>query len=185
MSTACKPRKVTKGQREKAAAEGRTIPKNKRGRGTKKIPVVVLVERGGKVRASPVASVTSFNLHSAILHHCSRSARIVTDDLAMYKGIGARFEGGHHTVNHTADEFGRIGEDGTNINTNTAEGFNSLLKRGIFGIYHSVSPRHLWRYVDEAAWKYSERFCTDGMRLQILVRGMEGKRLANRKSAAL
>lgn len=180
-----KPRKVTKGQREKAAAEGREIPKNKRGRGTKKIPVVVVVERGGKLRASPVANVTAFNLQSAILRHCAPSARIVTDDLHLYNGVGRHFEGGHHTVNHTADEFGRIGEDGTNINTNTVEGFNSLLKRGIFGVYHSVSPRHLWRYVDEAAWKYSERFCTDGVRLGILIRGMEGKRLANRKSAAL
>jgi hypothetical protein len=70
-----KPRKVTKGRREKAEAEGRTIPKNKRGRGTKKIPIVVLVERGGRVRASPVASVTSFNLHSAILHTTARGPR--------------------------------------------------------------------------------------------------------------
>lgn len=109
----------------------------------------------------------------------------MTDDFVLYRGIGKHFEGGHHVVNHTADEFGRKEQDGTNVHTNTAEGFNSLLKRGIFGIYHSVSPRHLHRYVTEAAWKYSERFCKDGQRLQILIRGREGKRLANRKSAAL
>lgn len=180
-----KPKKITKGQKEKALAEGKPIPKNKRGRGTSKIPVVVIVQRGGRVTASPVANVTAANLQTAIRMHVDPKARICTDDFSLYRGIGKHFEGGHYTVNHTADEFGRREEDGTVTHTNTAEGFNSLLKRGIFGIHHSVSPRHLHRYVSEAAWKYSERFCDDGERMLRLVSRIEGKRLANRKSAAI
>jgi len=157
----------------------------KRGRGTSKIPVVAVVERGGRVVASPVANVNAANLKGAIRAYCHPSARIVTDELVLYKGIGSEFEGGHRTVNHSSDEYVRTDPDGFKVYTNTAEGFFSLLQRGIFGIHHSVSPNHLWRYVDEAAWKYSFRGIDDGERLQVLLRGMEGKKLANRKSAAL
>lgn len=180
-----KPRKPTKHQREKAAAEGREIPKNKRGRGTNKVPVVVLVERGGKVRASPMASVTGYNLESAIRKYCDPSSRIVTDELVLYRGIGKYFEGGHRTVKHGEVEYVRYDDDDFETHTNTAEGFNSLLKRGIIGIYHSVSPKHLHRYVSEAAWRYSERHVDDGARMLRLVSRIEGKKLPNRKSAAL
>lgn len=110
---------------------------------------------------------------------------INTDDLKLYKGIGKHFDGGHRTVNHTEDEFARVDADGVVAHINSAEGFFSLLKRGINGIYHSVSPRHLHRYVDAAAWLYSNRHCDDGERMARLVRCAEGKRLANRHSAAL
>lgn len=157
----------------------------KRGRGTHKIPVVAVVERGGRVVASPVVSVNAANLHGAVHAHCGPSARIMTDELSLYKGIGAGFAGGHHTVSHGRDEYVRYEADGSATHTNTVEGFFSLLKRGIFGIHHSVSPKHLWRYVDEAAFKYSFRRVDDGVRLFTLMRAAEGKRLANRKSAAL
>lgn len=180
-----KPRKPTKAARERAAAEGREIPKPKRGRGTKKIPVVVMVERGGKVRASPVASVTGDNLESAIRRYCDPSSRIVTDELVLYRGIGKHFEGGHRSVKHSDTEYVRYDEDGFDTHTNTAEGFNSLLKRGIIGVYHSVSPKHLHRYVTEAAWRYGERHCDDGVRMLRLVSRIERKKLPNRKSAVL
>lgn len=157
----------------------------KRGRGTSKIPVVAVIERGGRVVASPAANVDADNLKGAIRAYCDPSARIVTDELVLYRGIGREFKGGHHTVNHCSEEYARREENGVVVHTNTAEGFFSLLKRGIFGIHHLVSPKHLWRYVDEAAWKYSYQGIDDGERLQVLMQGMEGKKLANRKSAPL
>lgn len=178
-----KPRKVSKAERERAATEGRAIPKNKRGRGTKKIPVVVLVERGGKCYASPVANVNGDNLKAAINFAVNPHARIVTDELALYTHAAAGFAGGHRSVNHGRDEYVRVDPDGFKVHTNTAEGFNSLLKRGIVGIYHSVSPRHLHRYVTEAAWKYSNRHCDDGERLKRLLALTEGKKLANKTSS--
>jgi len=180
-----KPRKHGKYAMDKAAAEGRELPKNKRGAGTKKIPVVAMVERGGRVVASPVANVTGDSLKGAIRHYVHPRSRIHTDDLRLYRGIGDSFAGGHRSVNHTNDEFVRYDEDGVVSHTNTIEGFFSLFKRGITGIYHSVSPRHLHRYVDAAAWRYSNRHMDDGERMAHLVRCTEGKRLANRHSAAL
>lgn len=180
-----KPRKPTKRQREKAAAEGRELPKSKRGRGTKKIPVVAIVERGGRVVASPVQSVTGETLKEAIRTYVDPRARINTDELVLYRGIGAEFEGGHRTVQHSQDEYVRYDADGAVAHINSAEGFFSLLKRGIQGVYHSVSPRHLHRYVDAAAWRYSNRRSDDGERMRLLVQCCEGKRLPNRKSAAL
>lgn len=180
-----RPRKISRAERERAAAEGRGIPRNKRGRGTKKVPVVVMVERGGRAYASPVATVSGENLERAIAAHCHPSARIMTDELVLYKPIAAQFQGGHRTVHHGSDEYVRVEADGFVAHTNTVEGFNSLLKRGIIGIYHSVSVRHLHRYVTEAAWRYSERHCDDGQRMLRLVGRVEGKKLANRKSAAL
>lgn len=158
---------------------------HKRGRGTRKIPVVAVVERGGRVVASPVSSVNVANLHGAVRNYCDPSARIVTDELVLYRGIGKGFDGGHHTVAHGKDEYVRYEEDGNVTHTNTAEGFFSLLKRGIFGVHHSVSPKHLWRYVSEASWKYNTRHMDDGARMLALLRCTEGKRLPNRKSAAL
>lgn len=156
----------------------------KRGRGTDKTPVVAVVERGGRVVASPVASVTAANLHGAVHAYCGPSARIVTDELRLYRGIGDSFEGGHHTVCHGRDEYVRY-EEGFTVHTNTAEGFFSLLKRGVYGIHHSVSTKHLWRYVDESAFKYSFRRVDDGVRLHTMMRAAEGKRLANRTSSPL
>jgi len=146
---------------------------------------VAIVERGGRVVASPVQSVTSDTLKDAIRAYVDPRARINTDDLRLYRGIGGHFEGGHGIVNHTEDEYVRYGESGIVDHINTAEGFFGLLKRGINGIYHSVSPRHLHRYVDAAAWRYSNRRLDDGERMALLVRCAEGKRLANRHSAAL
>lgn len=66
---------------------------------------------------------------------------------------------------------------GTDIHTNTVEGFFSLLKRGINGTFHHVSKGHLGRYCDEFSFRYSKRHVADGERSKLLVRGVEGKRL--------
>src|ERR1700730_13771795 len=114
---------------------------SRRGRGTKKTPVVALVERGGRARSWPVKSVDSATLKDAIRKHVDPSARIVTDELNVYQGIGAEFEGGHETVNHSQKEYVR-----GDVHTNTIEGYFGLLKRGVMGSFHHVSAKHLHRY---------------------------------------
>jgi hypothetical protein len=94
----------------------------------------------------------------------------------VYKTLGLS---DHHTVNHKSGEYVR-GE----IYSNTAEGFFSLLKRGINGTFHHVSRGHLNRYCDEFAFRYENRNVRDGKRATMLVAGAEGKRLTYKQPAA-
>jgi hypothetical protein len=75
---------------------------------------------------------------------------VVTDDWDSYNGLDKDY--GHVVLNHTAKEYVRGG-----FTTNNIENFWSLLSRGIFGIYHHVSPKHLQKYCDEFAFRYNAR----------------------------
>jgi len=160
--------KPRKGKRD----ENGNLIVNKKGRGTKKIPVVALVERDGRIRTRVVEHVNADNLKAAIRENVNSKAAIQTDDLNLYKGIGEEFEGGHQTVNHSKGEYAR-GE----VNTNTVESFFALLKRGVHGTFHHISKKHLHRYCDEFAFRWGERKVTDGERTVEAIRGSEGKRL--------
>lgn len=143
-----------------------------KGRGTRKVPVVALVERGGRVRVRVVTNVTAESLGRAIRENVSQSAAIHTDELSSYKGIGKHFAGGHHTVRHAVREYAR-----GNVHVNTAESFFALLKRGLVGTFHAVSKRHLHRYVNEFAFRWNHRRVEDGERTVQAIRGAVGKRL--------
>jgi transposase-like protein len=125
---------------------------NKRGRGTSKQPVVALVERGGGVRTRAIADVSARTLKAAIREHVLPSARIMTDEMAYYRGIGSEFAGGRHTVTHSDGEYVR-----GDVSTNTCESFFSLVKRGMHGIYHAVSRKHLHRYLARAEFLWNNR----------------------------
>jgi transposase-like protein len=143
-----------------------------------KTPVVALVERGtGKVRAFPMPRITADNLRKALTDNVSASAHIMTDELAAYNPAAGNFVS-HQKVNHGQKEYVR-GE----VHTNTVEGFFSLLKRGINGVYHHVSRGHLARYCDEFAFRYENRNVSDGERAHRLVGGAEGKRLTYKQPA--
>jgi len=160
---------------------------SKRGRGTKKIPVFAVVQRHGPVRVQVVASVNGATLKGAIRAMVAPTATILTDDLNSYRGIGKDFDGGHHSVNHSAKQYSRPWPDppkaarGANLHTNTIEGFFSLIKRGIMGIYHNVSPKHLHRYMAEFAWRYNVRKLNDGDRTIAAIQSSIGKRLLYRE----
>ena len=79
--------------------------KSPRGRGTKKTPVVVLVERGGEARARPIERVDGATLKAEILKHVDPSARINTDNLESYRGVGSHFDGGHRVIRHGQGEY--------------------------------------------------------------------------------
>ena len=143
----------------------------KRGRGAEnKTPVFALVERGGDVRSFKTKRVTAKNLSQKIRENVDKKATIMTDEFLAYKNLGKEYE--HHTVNHGAGEYVR-----GNAHTNTAEGFFSILKRGINGVYHHVSEKHLDRYLAEFGFRYNSRKVEDFVRIGIAIKQIEGKRL--------
>ncbi|SRR5579883_564391 len=152
---------------------------SKRGRGTKKQCVLAMVERGGRVKTRPIANVTGKTLKDAIREDVHASARIITDENSAYTGIGAEFAGGHQTVCHSAREYVR-----GDVHSNTIEGFFSIVKRGINGIYHAVSKEHLHRYMAEFEFRYNNRHLEDGERTTAAIQAAEGKRLTYRTPAS-
>lgn len=156
---------------------GPNDPKRKRGRGTDKTPVLVLVETNGKAHSRPVERVDANTLKGAMEEVIHPSARIVTDELRSYPKAAASFEGGHSTVCHSEEQY--VNAEG--LHTNTAESYFALLKRGVHGSFHHVSKKHLHRYCDEFAFRWNGRKLEDTERRDEAVRGAEGKRLVYRK----
>jgi len=130
------------------------------------------VERGGRIQREVVTNVSAENLKAAIRENVSESATIMTDDFPSYRGIGQDFEGGHHVVKHSHHQYAN-----GPIHTNTAESSFAILKRGIVGIFHAVSKKHLHRYVNEFDFRWNARFENDGKRTSLAVQGASGKRL--------
>jgi len=143
----------------------------KRGRGSEnKTPVFALVERGGDVRAFKTERVTAKNLREKIRENVDKEATIMTDEFLAYKNLGREFT--HFTVNHGAKQY--VNGD---IHTNTIEGYFSILKRGITGVYHHVSEQHLDRYLAEFGFRYNSRKVEDIVRVGLAIKQTEGKRL--------
>ncbi len=153
--------------------DGRHHP---RGRGTPKQPVLVLVERDGQARSLPVENVTGATLKAEVRKHVDPAATVVTDELASYTGLAETFAA-HETVCHSAGEYSRTAPDGTVIHTNTGESFFALIKRGHYGIFHQLSKKHLFRYVQEFQFRWNHRKVTDGERMLAAIMGVIGKRL--------
>ena len=145
---------------------------HKRGRGTKKTPVFAAVERDGDIRRQVVADVSGATLKGAIREMVDQQARIMTDDFPAYNGIGNEFAGGHEAVCHSTREYVR-----GDIHTNTAESSFALVKRGLMGIYHSVSKEYLHRYLWQFDFMWNARKFNDGERTIMAIKLAEGKRL--------
>lgn len=139
-----------------------------------KVAVMSLVERNGRVRSFAVPNVTAQNLRPIIGRHVHRDSRFMTDESRIYTDMGWNFAD-HQTVNHSAKEYVR-----DSAYTNTVEGYFSILKRGVYGIYQHVSEAHLNRYLSEFDFRYSNRAArgySDTARADVAIRGMAGKRL--------
>lgn len=147
---------------------------NKRGRGTKKTPVFAVIERGGNVRASVVQRLDGASLTAAIKAVVDPSARVITDESNAYNSLP-----NHETVNHGRREFAR-----GDIHSNTVEGFFSLIKRGLYGVYHAVSKKHLGRYIGEFEFRYDTRGLDDGARTVEAIRRATGVQLRYREQTA-
>ena len=159
---------------------GGKVP-SKRGRGTTKAPVLVLVETDGKAHAQPIERIDSKTLKAAMEERISPTARIITDELRSYPKATAGFTGGHETVCHSAEQY--VNDGG--FHTNTAESYFALLKRGVFGTFHHVSKKHLHRYCNEFSFRWNGRTLDDGERRNEAVKGAEGKRLFYRQPTGL
>jgi transposase-like protein len=136
--------------------------------------VMALVERNGRVRSFHVPNVTAQILRPLIGRHAHRDSRFMTDESRIYTGVGWNFVS-HGTVEHAAKEYVR-----GDVYTNTIEGYFSILKRGIYGVYQHVSEAHLKRYLSEFDFRYSYRIklgFDDEKRTDLALQGAKGKRL--------
>ena len=143
------------------------------GYGDDKAKVFALVERStGKVRSFHVADITSNTLRPVIWNNIHRNATIHTDEAAQYnRRMLGRYRG-HASVNHSMGEYVR-----GSVTTNRIEGYFSVLKRGIYGVYQHVSKAHLHRYLTEFDFRYSNRELKDEERTNVALRSIGGKRL--------
>lgn len=148
------------------------------GREPKKYAVAALVEREGRAMSFHVANVTATTLRPIIVKHASRASHLMTDENLVYVKLGREFAG-HSSVNHAADEYARLGGF---VHTNTAENFFSILKRGVYGVYHHVSEAHLSRYLVEFDFRYSTRHLKDSERAAEALKGIRGRRLTYRQA---
>jgi transposase-like protein len=140
--------------------------------------VVTLVERGGRARSKHVANIDAKTLRPFVVKNASRKSTLNTDEAAYYTKMGREFAG-HHAVDHSRNEYA-YKLDGRTVTNNSVEGYFSILKRGIYGVYHSVSEAHLHRYLAEFDFRYNNRSklgVEDTERAALALKGVEGKRL--------
>jgi transposase-like protein len=138
-----------------------------------------LVERGGEARAVPITATTSDELRKALRGHADTKSTLMTDEWSAYQRPGREFAR-HETVNHSEEEWTR-GEAGTQ----SVENFFSVFKRGMRGVYQHCADRHLGRYLDEFAFRYSNRIALgvdDTERTRRAIKGAAGKRLTYRRT---
>ena len=142
-----KARNMHKAKREQAMAnlnKGKTI-------------AVGIVERGGKVKTTVVERRRKKDLQAHIRDNVEAGSAIYSDELLSYDGLSSDYV--HAVINHAVEYVHG------NVHTNTMENFWALLKRGIHGTYVNVEPFHLFRYLDEQAFRYNNRLDADGEKL--------------------
>ena len=157
------------GGKAKNAKRGAPIPR--------KEPVISLLERDGQVRSFHVPAVSRNTLRPILVTQIDRKSYLMTDEAGVYKKVGKEYAG-HGSVNHSIEEYVR----GTFWHTNTVEGYFSILKRGITGVYQHVSQQHLKRYLGEFDFRYNFRHVTDSERTDEAFRGIVGKRITYRRT---
>ena len=159
--------------KEKNLLKPRTMPYTKGGwkdKGAAR-PIIALVERGGNIRTFHVAHADKVTVSKIVVDNINHESRLHTDESRLYSGANERFAA-HETVHHSSGEYVR-----DDVHTNSAEGFFSIFKRGMRGVYQHCSEKHLHRYLAEFDFRYNHRKISDGERTIEAVRGGEGKRL--------
>jgi transposase-like protein len=142
--------------------------------------VFTLVERGGSARSFHVEGTTIGQLVPIIRANIRRESAVMTDEASWYKAIGKEFAR-HGAVEHGAFEYVR-----GDVTPNTVEGYFSIFKRGMRGVYQHCSEKHLHRYLAEFDFRYSNRVAlgiNDAARAQKALNGIKGKRLYYRETA--
>jgi len=127
-----------------------------------KAPVVGVIERNGELRAEKVKDTRGYNLKTFIIKNVEFGSELHTDEWMGYRGLNRIFN--HRVVKHNEGQYVI-----DNTHTNTLEGFWSLLKRGVVGIYHSISEKHLQKYVDEFVFRYNTREYSEDYRFDVML----------------
>jgi hypothetical protein len=160
-----RPTKTTSGR--KFTKGGRSGPSGKRA-------IVSLVERGGSVRSFHVAVADGATVANIVNENIAKEAHLMTDESRLYTRPGEQFAT-HETVTHSHGEYVR-----GRVHTNTVEGYFSIFKRGMKGVYQHCGEKHLHRYLAEYDFRYNHREVlgfNDGERAALAAKGAAGKRL--------
>lgn len=166
--------KVSKQRRTPVTKRGFSGPGQKRA-------IISLVERGGSVRSFHVENADKATVNDIVRENIARETRIHTDESRLYWDVKQTFLA-HETVKHSAGEYVR-----GDVYTNSAEGFFSIFKRGMKGIYQHCSEKHLHRYLAEYDFRYNHRVAlgvNDVARTEAALRGVVGKRLTYQTASA-
>lgn len=148
--------------------------------GAHKHAIFSLVQRNGKVRSFHVPRVNARNLKPILRSQVAKESHLMTDEARVYGPLGRDFAK-HSHVTHAAKEYAR-----GPVTTNSVEGYFSILKRGLTGVYQHVSEQHLQRYVTEFDFRYNNRVAlgvNDEQRADLLLKGAVGKRLTYETTA--
>lgn len=135
-----------------------------------KTPIFGIAETGGRVIVQVTEWVSKKNARKLIEQHVKEGSTMVTDGYSMYAFLGKEDRFKHVMVDHSSGQYVNGG-----FHTNGIENFWSLLKRGIIGIFHQVSPQHLQRYCDEFAARYNTRKIKDHERFELSIQNSEGR----------
>jgi transposase-like protein len=150
----------------------------RRGHGHKNAVLSLVDRNSGQVRSFHVDSVSADTLVPIVEANVAKETAMMTDEWSGYYSLGKHFES-HESVSHKADEYVR-----GDIHTNTVEGYFSIFKRGMKGVYQHCSEKHLHRYVAEFDFRYNNRSrlgIEDKERAAKIVSGAHGKRLMYRR----
>lgn len=135
-----------------------------------KTAVVGIIENNGRVRAEPISNLSKVYLQRFVRANAREGATVVTDAFRSYAGLSDTYT--YKTVNHSVGEYVR-----DQAHTNGIESFWALLKRGHYGIFHSMSGKHLHRYVNEFAFRHNTKQSGTMGFIEATVGRMVGKRL--------
>ena len=124
---------------------------HKRGKGTDKQPILVMVERAGIVRAQTIDNDSYASIAPVVERHVDLDSYLMTDQHQVYQRLSTQYAG-HSYVNHGDQEYAR-GE----VHNNTAESFNAILERAKQGVFHWLSKDHLQRYINEVVFRWNHR----------------------------
>ena len=130
-----------------------------------------IIVQPSQVSCTVVKDVQAETLVPIMLSQVTINSKVVTDAYRAYSSLAATYQ--HISIKHTEGNYITIGD----AHTNTIEGFWSLLKRGVIGIYHQVSPKHLHRYCNEFTFRYNSRLVKDVVRFEDAIKNVNGKRL--------
>lgn len=145
-----------------------------------KMKIVSLVERDGKKRSFHVANVTSETVRAVLHSQVSSKAHLMTDESNVYTVVGREFAQ-HSTVSHSKKEYKR-----GDVSSNIVESSFAIVKRGLHGTFHSVSEKHLQRYMNEFDFRWNTRSAegfNDVQRTNAALKGIAGKRVTYRRTA--